>query len=290
MSTTAQTRRNWGLLLAALLLAPATALGWGDTGHRISGLVAQDALSAEARQAVRRIAGERTLQMLATWPDFARSDPAWDFVSSWHYVNVDDDQTLDEVLAAAARSPEPDNILEAIDYFVAILAGDAAARESFTNLMAAKGAAPREGSLDLTALCFLAHFVTDLHQPLHAGRAGDRGGNSIAVNFFGEIEKLHTVWDTGLIERQGLSFTEFKAFLDAELAGRVQAGDGGPREWAQESIDYRVRLYDIWRSTDRDNLLPELGYRYVYDHIGTVKRRLYLGGLRLAGMLNSIYD
>jgi hypothetical protein len=277
-------------LLAALLLAPQAALAWGDNGHRVSGLVAENALSDPARHAVREIAGARTLQMLATWPDFARSDPSWDFVSRWHYVNVDDDQTLDEVMVVAARTPVPDNIIEAIGYFRAILAGDAERRESFQELMKANGAKPREGSIDLTALCFLAHFVTDLHQPLHVGRAGDRGGNSIAVNFFGEVQKLHSVWDSGMIERQELSFTELTTFLYAELAGRVEAGDGGVRAWAQESRDYRHQLYQIWGRTDRDNYLPELGYRYVYDHIGTVKQRLYLGGLRLAGMLNEIYD
>lgn len=276
--------------LAALLLAPRIALAWGDNGHRISGQIAQDALSDEARQAVRKIAGAKTLAMLGTWPDFMRSEPAWGFVSTWHYINVDDDGTLEEVLAISTGTPQPDNVVEAIDYFKAILAGDAERRRHFEGLMSTNGVTPREGSVELTALCFLAHFVTDLHQPLHAGRAGDRGGNSIAVNFFGEIKKLHSVWDSGIIDSQSLSFTEFATFIDAELAGQVDTGDGGPEAWAQESMDYRLRLYEIWGKTSRDNFLPELGYRYVYDHIGTVKNRLYLGGLRLAGILNSIYE
>lgn len=276
--------------LVCLLLAPSAARAWGDNGHRISGLVAQKALSEPARQALRRHAGERTLQMLATWPDFARSDPGWDFVTTWHYVSVEDGGSLDAVMAKAERTLEPDNLVEAIGYFEAILAGDAERRRNFEELMAANGATPREGSIELTALCFLAHFVTDVHQPLHVGRAGDSGGNSIAVNFFGEIKKLHSVWDSGIIERQRLSFTEFATFLEAELGGRITAGDGGVRDWAQESFDYRPRLYQIWDRTSRDNYLPELGYRYVYDHLGTIERRLYLGGLRLAAMLDSIYE
>ena len=290
MSRRPTTRLLLTVALAALLLAPSIALGWGDTGHRISGRIAQQALSDEARRVVREMAGAQTLAMLATWPDFVRSDPAWNFASTWHYINVADDQSLDDVLEASARDPRPNNVLEAIEYLRAILAGDAERRRDFEELMAANGASPREGSVELTALCLLAHFVTDLHQPLHAGRANDRGGNSVVVNFFGEIEKLHSVWDRGLIKSQGLSYTEFTDFLQAELAGRVEAGTGGPREWAQESRDYRVGIYQIWQRTDRDNYLPELGYRYVYDHIGTVKRRLYLGGLRLAAMLNSIYE
>ena len=278
------------VVLAGLLLAPRVALAWGGKGHRISGLVAQEALSDKTRLAVREIAGARTLEMLATWPDFVKSDPAWGFAYTWHWVSVEDDATLEEVLAGSARTMEPDNVVEAIGYLRAILAGDDERRSNFEELMSSNGAAPREGSVELTALCFLVHFVGDVHQPLHVGRAGDQGGNSIAVNFFGEIKKLHSVWDSGLIERRGLSFTEFTRFLDAELAGRVDPGTGGPEEWAQESRAYRPRLYEIWGRTSRDNHLPELSYRYVYDHIGTVNRHLYLGGLRLAGLLNSIYD
>ena len=277
-------------LLAALPLVPRAAFAWGDTGHRITGQIAEQALSDDARRAVRGIAGSRTLAMLGTWPDFVRSNPDWDFVSTWHYVNVEDDATLEEVMTAAARTPEPDNIVEAIGYFRAILAGDEERRRHFEGLMSANGVEPREGSVELTALCFLTHFVGDLHQPLHVGRADDRGGNSVTVNFFGEIRRLHSVWDSGLIERQGLSFTEFATFLDAELAGEVQAGDGGVEAWARESREYRSRLYQIWGRTSRENYLAELGYRYVYDHIGTVKRRLYQAGLRLAAMLNGIYE
>ena len=277
-------------LLAALPLAPQAAYGWGDNGHRITGQIAEQALSDDARRAVRGIAGAETLAMLGTWPDFVRSDPDWEFVSTWHYINVEDDGTLAEVLAESARTIEPDNIVEAIGYFRAILAGDEERRRHFEELMSANGVEPRDGSVELTALCFLTHFVGDLHQPLHVGRANDRGGNSVNVNFFGEIRRLHSVWDSGLIERQGLSFTEFATFLDAELAGEVQAGDGGVEEWAQESREYRSRLYQIWGRTSRENYLPELGYRYVYDHIGTVKRRLYQAGLRLAGLLNGVYE
>ena len=56
------------------------------------------------------------------------------------------------------------------------------------------------------ALKFLSHFVGDLHQPLHAGRAEDRGGNAIRVRFLGEETSLHEVWDGGLIAGMGLDW------------------------------------------------------------------------------------
>ncbi len=278
------------LALTAALLLPRTAFGWGDSGHRIVARLGQDGLSPQAQRRMVEIAGSRSLAMLATWPDFIRSEKPWGFAAPWHYVTVEDADTLETVLERSALTIEPDNVVEAISYFAAILDGDARRRESFEKLMVDNRARPIGGSTELAALAFLVHFVGDIHQPLHVGRGGDHGGNSIAVNWFGEVQKLHTVWDSGLIDHQQLSFTEFVEFLEAELAGTVEPGDGGPAAWAQESIDYRHRLYEIWSRTSRDNYLPELGYRYVYDHIGTVKRRLYLGGLRLAALLESIFD
>jgi hypothetical protein len=276
--------------LVVLGLTPQSASAWGNNGHRIVGQGAEEALSTKARQAVRRIAGTQSLAMLAPWPDFARSDPAWRFATHWHYTTVEDGQSLAEVLARSARTLEPDNLVEAIGYFTAILAGDTERRRNFEELMRANKAEPLGGSVELTALSFLSHFIGDVHQPLHVGRGGAQGGNNIAVEFFGEVKKLHSVWDSAIIEKQGLSFTEFTDFLQAEFAGQLDPGSGGPEAWAQESIDYRHRLYELWNRTSRDTHLPELSYGYVYDHIGTIKRRLYLGGLRLARQLDSIFD
>lgn len=51
------------------------------------------------------------------------------------------------------------------------------------------------------ALRFLTHYMGDAHQPLHlTGRA--RGGNDIAVRFEGRYAKLHTVWDSLLLNAQ----------------------------------------------------------------------------------------
>ncbi|MFQ5349499.1 MAG: S1/P1 nuclease [Thermoanaerobaculia bacterium] len=290
MSELLTARHTVVLALATALLTPPMAHAWGDNGHRIVGQGADNTLSEDARHAVRAISGNRTLAMLATWPDFARSDKAWGFVSAWHYVTVEDDETLGVVLERSALTLEPDNVVEAIDYFARILDGDAERRQNFQELMNSNRAAPLGGSLDLTALSLLAHFIGDVHQPLHVGRGNDRGGNSIAVNFFGEVKKLHSVWDSAIIEHQRLSFSEFSRFLEAELGGQIDPGDGGPQSWAQESREYRHGLYEIWGRTSRDNYLPEIGYDYIFTHLGTIQRRLYLGGQRLGGLLNELFD
>ena len=66
-----------------------------------------------------------------------------------------------------------------------------------------------------TALGFVAHLVGDIHQPLHAGFAEDRGGNSIDVRFNGRKEILQSLWNTALVE--------LEKSTPAEIAARIQA-------------------------------------------------------------------
>ena len=51
------------------------------------------------------------------------------------------------------------------------------------------------------ALKFLVHFIEDLHQSLHVGDTGSRGGNDIQARFFNVGSNLHRVWDFQIIER-----------------------------------------------------------------------------------------
>ena len=47
---------------------------------------------------------------------------------------------------------------------------------------------------------FLAHFVGDVHQPLHCGHVDDLGGNTIVVTWYTTTKtKLHKVY-VGSIE------------------------------------------------------------------------------------------
>ena len=276
--------------IAVLALAPQAAFAWGDSGHRIVAQVGEDHLSAKAQAAVRKLAGTKGLALLATWPDFIRSEPAWDFAKEWHFLTVEDDQQISEVLAGATPGGPPRNVVEAIEYFSDILRGDKKKAGSFKALLKSNKVEPLGGSIELTALTFLVHFVGDVHQPLHVGRGGDRGGNSVSVNWFGEVKNLHSVWDGGLIDTENLSYSEFVRCLEQELADEVKvARDSSAEEWAQESIDYRHQVYSIWSKTSRSNFLPDLSYNYAHDHIEQIKQRLYNGGLRLAARLNAIF-
>jgi hypothetical protein len=252
---------------------------WGVDGHRITGLIAEHHLTDKARLAIRQLTEGASLAELSTWADDIKSDTSWDYASIWHYINIDD---------LAAKNPDPasryaaasvrsrGNIVEAIKYFESMLRQEKAAI----------------GRRQI-ALKFLVHFVGDLHQPLHAGRVDDQGGNRVAVHWFGELSNLHSIWDSKLIESQKLSYTEFAGFIDRVPADSVGAWQrSNCLDWMNESYDLRRRAYDLEdlsRHTDREGRL-NLGYAYSFEAMPVIKRRLVQGGVRLAGLLNSIFD
>ena len=247
-------------LVALLLAAPSSLFAWGPNGHRIVGRIAMNHLTDEAARAVACLLGPEGLDQMSTWPDEIRSDPAWKQSVPWHFISIDDGETLE----TTARDPAGD-VLEAIQRFTTVLRDPQA---------------PQPAKQE--ALRFLVHFVGDIHQPLHVGRRDDRGGNSIKVMWFKEETNLHSVWDSGMIDNEKLSFSEFVAFIDHPTLQELQAWQSAaPADWANESKALRDRVYQIGDG--------KLSYEYIYQNIPLVKRRLLQGGVRLAGLLNSIF-
>lgn len=252
--------RARALLFASLLAAPTAAFAWGPNGHRIVGQIAANHLTDEAKRAVDCLIGPQSLAQASTWPDEIRSDPAWKRADPWHYISIDDEETLE----TTQRSPDGD-VLEALLRFEGVLRDPLAAPQA-----------------KVEALKFFVHFVGDIHQPLHVGRRPDRGGNSIEVVWFKEATNLHSVWDSGLIENEQLSFTEFVSFIDHPTLEEIKTWQASTyTDWVRESRELRERVYKIGDG--------KLSYAYAYESIPVVKRRLLQAGVRLAGLLNTIF-
>jgi hypothetical protein len=129
----------------------------------------------------------------------------------------------------------------------------------------------------------LIHLIGDIHQPLHVGNGTDRGGNDVKVTYFWKSSNLHTVWDTGIIEGQNLSYTEYVDWIDNSSKEQInQWKNDGIMVWAEESIACRPQIYNLPES-------KKINYRYNYDNISTVNKRLLQAGIRLAGVLEEIY-
>ena len=134
-------------------------------------------------------------------------------------------------------------------------------------------------------LKLLVHFIGDIHQPMHAGRKADKGGNNIELTWFGEPTNLHRLWDTDLIEHYNMSYTELAAHLPKRSAEEKENCMNAPRlEWAHESQDLANSIYA------NTPMHASLGYVYHYQYFETVRGRLLDAGLRLAATLNAIFD
>ncbi|HEX5760563.1 MAG TPA: S1/P1 nuclease [Thermoanaerobaculia bacterium] len=253
----------------ALLLSPACAWGWGPNGHRVVGEIAERHLSDHARRQIAALLDGDGLAELSTWPDDIRSDPGWDRAKPWHFVSIDDQETL----ATTARDPQGD-VLEALHRLEAVLRDPQAERER-----------------KVEALHFYVHFAGDVHQPLHVGRRDDLGGNKIRVKWFREPSNLHSVWDQGLIESQKLSFTELVRFIDDRTPREVAAWQAAPyEEWVKESFCLRGRVYDFGREAPANpGQEPELGFGYAFATMAIVEEQLVKAGVRLAARLDAIF-
>jgi hypothetical protein len=251
------------LLISLSLLLVHTSFGWGKTGHRVVGLVAQQYLTKKASKKIDKILGTYSLEMSGNYMDFLRSDTNYRHMNPWHYVSIPDGKRYEDIIP----NPKGD-VIWAIETLVEELK-----TKEFKIV-------PNEEF----AIMALVHFVGDMHQPLHVGLAEDRGGNSIQVSWFGEETNLHHVWDESLIAHQKLSYTEWGKHITRNVSKKeVKKIMGGTvRDWAHESQDLRAACYDFGTYTN-------LKWQYVFRHIGTVEDRLLKGGIRLAGILNSIY-
>ncbi|MEO5774744.1 MAG: S1/P1 nuclease [Sphingomicrobium sp.] len=250
------------LLLTAwcAFAASSPALAWGKEGHRTIAALADRQLSGLARARIHEILGVESLDEAATWPDEMRADPDpfWQKVANpWHYVTVAG-ITYD-------HAPPEGDALGALAFFRKLL------QDPKTSLAHRR-----------LALRFIVHLVGDLHQPLHVGRPGDRGGNDAKVKWFGKDTNLHAVWDSALIEEMDLSYTELADRLarHTSSADVIAWWDANPRDWIRESAQIRENIYP-----DK----PELSYDYIYRNTPTVELRLKQGGVRLAAYLNELF-
>lgn len=246
------------LLLVAAIAVSTQIWAWGQTGHRVVGEIAWKHLNKKAQKKVSRILGDESLAMCANYMDFIKSQPAFDSLSPWHYCTIKQGETYN-------GAPEEGDVIFGINYYI--------------NELTTKQFSISEAF----ALKCLVHLVGDIHQPLHVGNGNDRGGNDIKVEFMWEATNLHRVWDSGLIDYQQLSYTEYTAWINFATQDQISRWQStSVLSWAVESQDLHLLVYNYPAS-------GKLSYRYNFDCIGALNERLLQAGIRLAGVLNRIY-
>ncbi|MBX2987676.1 MAG: S1/P1 nuclease [Bdellovibrionaceae bacterium] len=271
-----------GLGICSILFVSATAWGWGSLGHRTTGAIADSFLSPQARTAVQQLLRGQSLADVAFWADTIKSDNALAHTYWYHFENVADTTNfLDHV----GRLSEPDR--KKGGSISAIIIAERTLQDPKTTYEQKQ-----------VALKLLVHFIGDLHQPFHTGRADDKGGNTIRLVWFNRPGNLHQVWDTGMIftghgeifegQPQNADYAALYArWLLQNFRGResdVLKGPtrDNPEAWLRESQGPQRQLmydrrYETNQSQYQDRALPVLD------------QRVYAAGVRIADVLNRIF-
>jgi len=228
---------------------------WGRTGHQIIGHVADAYTTEKTKAAIHLILGNESLSEAGTWMDDVMSDDRYRNMDNWHYCKKD--ETLDH------------NALIMIEKFTLLLKDEKSSSKD--KVLALRG---------------LSHMVGDVHQPLHCGYMKDAGGNTIKLKWKHPSSKtnLHKVWDTDMIKMKMKTESDYGKDLLSNIK-KEQVDEWNKTEskvWVEESQSYLDQVYKYEGS--------HLDHDYYNKNIGTVDMRLSQAGVRLAMLLNSIFD
>ncbi len=262
-------RPRFAILATLLLLAQASPVwAWGRLGHRASARFAEARLTPEARAIVRSLLepGE-SLADAATWADEIRRERPE--TGPWHYVNV------------------PITVERFDPKFCPVETGCVTSAIAENRRMLADTNAPVAKRRE--ALRFLVHFLQDLHQPVHVGDHGDRGGNDLQVQFFGQGSNLHRVWDSGLIEKVAADEAALVRQIEALATPEAVAAwsRGQVKDWAEESFQAAKLAYRVPGTDQQLRPGAKLGQDYLDANGPLARRRLAQSAARLAAVLNA---
>jgi hypothetical protein len=242
-------------IVLGVLTGPSTARAWGADGHRLIAELADNQLMPATRSVVARLLAAEpgaTLASVSTWADEIRSRST----APWHYVNPPPgDCSYDR-----ARDCDDDQcVVEALNKQVAVLTSKAPDSER------------------LTALKWVIHLVGDIHQPLHAGFKGDKGGNLYQVQAFGRGTNLHSLWDGVLVRNHPGGLEALRS--SAATVGAATPLPPSAAAWAIESCKVVLSsgFYPEGRFIDQS---------YVDQWDAVLVTRLKSAAHRLAATLN----
>ncbi|MBR1381301.1 MAG: S1/P1 nuclease, partial [Paludibacteraceae bacterium] len=142
----------------------------------------------------------------------------------------------------------------------------------------------KAGKGDVHTLRFVIHLSGDRYCPMHTAHMDDKGGNTVKMKWFGRDTRLHTVWDTHLIESQGYSYTEYAAKLENEYQWRKKTIQTMcEEELLLHNYHFTEAIYAYQQTWDGNT------YHYIYRWHTEMEQQLYIAGIRLAQLLNEIY-
>lgn len=251
------------LLLALLVNTQSFATKkWGATGHRVVGAIADQHTTNKTKRKLKKLLNHQSLALVSTFSDEIKSDPRYREFGVWHYVNM----SFEDTYETSTKNPEGD-IVTGIAKCKSIITDDNASDED-----------------KVFYLKMLIHLIGDLHQPMHVGRAEDKGGNDIKVKWFYKETNLHRVWDSQMIESYGMSYSELSENADRLSKAQVKfLQKGTVVDWVNET---QVLTKDIYNSIEEGE---NLRFEYSYKYLNTARTQMQIAGIRLAKVLNDLF-
>lgn len=301
---------NVALVTIMLFATPRSSIAWGALAHAVIGHLAENqllrddaelqALLRQFRQPTqrRRIkrallgltppAPGRALRVLANWPDVnKRRDGMLPYDGLRHFVNLPHRARYQR----ARHCP-----------------GGVCSIETLLQQRAILGDRRRALSTRAVALAWVVHLVGDIHQPLHAGKADDRGGNltcviwqqqpSILATIDGKEQcsgaNLHAMWDSEII-RQVTGFDhpgdaaryarQLRRFVSAVRTEMPPLNASTPAEWRKTVERWHGETQALILSHDIYPRSKNIDQNYVQTHYPTIRLQLLRAAVRLAAML-----
>lgn len=250
-------------LSVAILIGTTNLFAWGQKGHDTTCEVAERHLTKKAKKKIAEIFDGKSIVYWANWMDNASNQDEFRYTKTWHYKNIDPDETYE-----TAQENENGDVQKAIEAQIAAL------KSGTLNKEAAE-----------ISLRMLVHLVGDLHCPMHMGHRSDSGGNRHQVQFFNEGTNLHSVWDSKMLERaHNWTYTEWANQIDRADKKTVKAlQQGSVADWGKQTYQESKKVYD------NTPIGTKISYNEVAYWTPLIEQQLFLGGIRLAAVLNDIF-
>lgn len=263
------------------LLWSQSANAWGIVGHHTSAQIALDILTEQKSPALKQI---QTILMgddfvtASTWADEIRGVTAvdWSATHWYHFEKMgDNDQYVPYLKALNPEDRAHGGVVSAL------LASEVMLKDR-------KSSAEDKNH----ALKFMIHFIGDIHQPLHTGRAEDKGGNQIIIKWQGFTLSLHQIWDSQIMAlghaplfAQGDKSQQIQAyahFLRTQFKDAILPNENNLEygDWIEESLVPRTDAYKYKDEEAKD---------YTARFIHVVDQRIYMAGVRIAFTLNRLF-
>ncbi len=249
------------LFVFILALSIQQAAAWGQLGHFLIGYMAEQQMKKSVRKKVEKVLYPMSIGRSGTWMDDIRSDRSYDYANSWHYLT--------------SKNGE---------YDLANQEKGGDAFEAIQRLKAELKAGNLDAKQEAEKLKMLIHMVEDIHQPLHVGTGDDRGGNDVKIEFFNQPTNLHALWDSGMIDRKGMSYTELADELYRRLTPEMKTSyrSASMEDWLKEAVSNRPLVYNLPEN-------KKISWVYMYEANDTLEERLVAASVRLAQILEEIY-